>query len=101
MNPAKFALGKLGTVPSEALDQMFHRDYLTPEGGPPMEGGRIEHAASRLLPFAMEGGQGQGVNERVMSALGFPIYGMTEENKKKLKEQRRKERQKKRDREDN
>lgn len=98
MNPAKFALGKLGTAPSEVLDQLFHRDYLTPEGGPPMQGGRVEHAASRLLPFALEGGQNQGTPEKLMSALGFPIYGMTEENKRKLRAQRRREAEKKRDR---
>lgn len=95
MNPAKFALGKLGTVPSELLDQVFHREYLTPEGGPPMQSGRLEHAASRLLPFSLEPGSDKGTPERVMSALGFPVYGTTEEEKKRQKKERQKKRAKK------
>lgn len=95
MNPAKFALGKLGTVPSELLDQMFHREYLTPEGGPPMQSGRLEHAASRLLPFSLEPGSEKGTPEKVMSALGFPVYGTTDEEKKRQKKERQKARKKK------
>lgn len=95
-NPAKFWLGKMGTVPSEALDQLFKREYLTPEGGPPMKQGRLEHAASRLLPFTLEGQEGQGLPERMSSLAGFPIYGqptsgprgeaLQEEKKSKRKE---------------
>lgn len=79
-DPAKFLLGKLGTIPSEALDQLLHKDYVTPQGGPPMQGGRIEHAASRALPFSLENNN-QGASERAMSMLGFPIYGQTKEQK--------------------
>lgn len=75
MNPAKFWMGKLGTIPSEALDQIFHKEYLTPSGGPDMKQGRLEHAASRVLPFSLGGNEYQGTPEKIMSALGMPVYG--------------------------
>lgn len=96
MNPAKFWMGKLGTIPSEALDQIFGKEYLTPSGGPPMKGGRLEHAASRVLPFSLGGNEYQGTPEKIMSALGIPVYGAPTGTKeyKEVKAAEKKERQK-------
>lgn len=98
MNPAKFWMGKLGTIPSEALDQIFHKEYLTPSGGPDMKGGMLEHAASRVLPFSLGGNEYQGTPEKVMSALGMPVYGAPTGTKeyKETKAAEKRERQKNR-----
>lgn len=95
-DPAKFMLGKLGTVPSEVLDQAFHKEYLTPEGGPPMKGGRVEHAFSRLAPFSFAGNEAQGLPEKLAGLAGFPIYGADKNSKeyKEAKAAEKKERQK-------
>lgn len=74
-NPAKFAIGKLGIIPSEVLEQAFHKEYLTTGNMPEMKEGRLQHAAGRLMPFSGEALQSQGTPEMIMNMLGFPIYG--------------------------
>lgn len=74
-NPAKFALGKMGILPSEALDQLLGKEYLTPTGGPPMKEGRVMHAAKRLEPFSLNAMIEQGPEGVWSNLAGLPIYG--------------------------
>src|SRR5574340_6864 len=75
LHPAKFAIGKLGIIPSEVLEQALHKEYLTTGQMPEMKGGRLAHIGKRFLPFAGQSFQQQGVPEMMANLAGFPIYG--------------------------
>lgn len=74
-NPPKYVLGKMGILPSEALDQLLGKEYLTPTGGPPMKESRVMHAAKRLEPFSMNALLEQGPSGVWSNLAGLPIYG--------------------------
>lgn len=74
MNPGKFVLGKLGTIPSEALDQALKVDYLSPDYMPPMKN-RFEHLMQRVEPFGLSTLQKEGPKAALLSVMGAPVYG--------------------------
>ena len=79
-HPAKWAMGKLGNLPSEVAEQALGKEYLSPDYMPPMKEGRLAHAAKRILPFSGTSLLEQGPKEAVSSALGVPIYGHEKES---------------------
>lgn len=80
MHPAKWAMGKLGNIPSEIAEQALGKEYLSPDYMPPMKEGRLAHAAKRILPFSGTSYLEQGPKEAISSALGVPIYGHAKES---------------------
>lgn len=74
-HPAKWAMGKLGNIPSEMAEQALGKEYLSPDYMPPMKEGRVQHAMKRVLPFSGTSYLEQGPKEAISSALGVPIYG--------------------------
>lgn len=80
MHPAKWAMGKLGNIPSEIAEQALGKEYLSPDYMPPMKEGRLAHAAKRILPFSGTSYLEQGPKEAISSALGVPIYGHPKES---------------------
>jgi hypothetical protein len=79
-HPAKWAMGKLGNIPSEIADQALGKEYLSPDYMPPMKEGRVQHAMKRVLPFSGTSYLEQGPKEAISSALGVPIYGHPKES---------------------
>lgn len=73
-NPSKYVLGKMGVLPSEALDQLEHREFITPEGGPPMKESRVVHALKRTLPFSAVN-MDNNPKKLMYNMMGLPIYG--------------------------
>ena len=88
-DPLKFAVNKLGVLPSEAIAQASGKEYNSPAGkSPPMDTtvpGRLRHVAKRFAPFTVQGSG--GVAGAVSSAAGFPVRGKTEEEKATAKEE--------------
>ena len=76
--PAQQALNKLGPTPGEILEQVMGKEYLSASGKSPPMKSRLGHVAKRVLPIWAQ----QGADEATLaSAMGFPIYGKTEEQK--------------------
>jgi hypothetical protein len=76
--PSRWLIGKLGNLPSEALDQGLHREYIDPKSrtlGPPMQESRLAHFMKRGIPFSAKSFLDQGPWESLSSALGVPILG--------------------------
>lgn len=80
-NPSQQFANKLAFLPSEAIDQLAHIQYLnTTDFGasPKMQEGRLTHAAKRALPINLTAGSAK---QAVFSTLGTPIYGQTNEQR--------------------
>lgn len=95
-HPAQEALSKMGAVPSEAMEQLTGKEYLSASGhSPPMDTsaqGRLSHALKRAVPFQLES---PSVGAAISGTVGFPIYGKsTKQQAEELKEKREKERNK-------
>lgn len=90
--PMQQALNKLGFIPSEMIEQATGKNYLSASGhAPPMDtsvAGRLRHLGKRFLPIAA--GQLEASPEAaVAGALGFPIYGMTPEQRAEAVQKRK------------
>ncbi len=87
-NPSQQFANKLAFLPSEAIDQLAHTQYLNASdfgASPPMKEGRLTHALGRAAPINLTAGSPKQV---LYSTLGTPIYGETNTqrmNKKLLK----------------
>lgn len=104
IEPGKQILNKLSYPVKEGANQLMGTEYLAPHedrsgsvvAGPKMGESRLAHAAQGISPIAgkqmMEGGMGAGAS----SALGFPVYGQTSEQKKEAAAKKRRELVKKR-----
>lgn len=74
-SPSKFLIGKLGVIPSEGLEQLTGKEYLTTGYMPPMKESRIQHLLKREMPFSGESFEKQGIPEMLLNLAGFPVYG--------------------------
>lgn len=91
--PGQTALNKVGLVPGEIATQLSGREYLSTTGAPEMDTsgyGRLKHAGKRFLPFSASS---KDLGSSVAGSVGFPIYGMTEEQKRADRQQRNVKRQ--------
>lgn len=86
-DPAKFILNAMGPVPHELFEQLTHKEYLTTQGGPPMKGSRLGHAARTFLPITASPDMTPG--QRLSGFVGFPQSGMTNAQRQKNKEEAR------------
>lgn len=104
--PGQQALNKLGFIPKEAMNQMLGTEYMSPrvdprtgdvKAGPVMKSGRLAHLAKNLQPIALQQGI-TGDASSSFSALagfaGFPIYGMTNEQREEARRRKREEQRK-------
>jgi len=96
-HPGQTILNKMGYVPKEALSQAMGKEFITTSGGPPMKDtslpGRLTHAAKGMLPITT---QQSSPEATALGAVGFPIYGHSEEEKRILRRQREIERRQQR-----
>lgn len=100
--PVQQGLNKLGFFPKEILNQTFNTEYLAPRqdkhgnavAGPPMKSSRVAHVAKSFQPIALQQAIGgdAGPENALAGFFGFPIYGMTEEQKRAAAEERRRKR---------
>jgi Transglycosylase SLT domain len=81
--PLQQTVNKLGILPREFITQATGKEYISTTGkAPPMDtsvSGRLRHLAKGAMPIATSG---EGSIETMLSsALGFPIYGKTDEQR--------------------
>ena len=74
-DPVNFALGKLGVIPSELIDQALHKEYVSRDYQPDMKESRLTHAAKRLLPFSSQSFNKGNLGSKLANLAGFPIHG--------------------------
>lgn len=94
-DPLQFAFNKLNPVVAEPFEQLANRQWLSSTYAPPITTKkdahpalkRAEHASGKFLPIT-----GRGILDQGASGLGgffgFPVYGMTAEQKAKAKAER-------------
>ena len=103
--PGKTAVNKTGILPRWAAEQMLGKKYISPRYSPPMFPkdadfwteefpARIGHTAGKFAPISAQQLAEQGPAAAAAGFLGHPIYGETKE----MKEDRRREKAKRRNR---
>ncbi len=104
-HPVQQALNKLGQIPKEGLNQLFGTEYLNPRlqggnvtAGPTMKESRLRHAAQSVSPIGVQQLAGGGPQAGAIGAVGIPIYGKTNEERRKERLERQLETRRKRDR---
>lgn len=104
-HPVQQGLNKLGQIPKEGLNQIFGTEYLNPRvqggnvtAGPTMKEGRLRHAAQSVSPIGVQQLAGGGAAAGAMGAVGMPVYGKTNEERRKERFERQLETRKKRER---
>lgn len=69
-------INKMGTVPREILDQIFHREYINTEGiSPPMKEGRLTHAVGQVMPIPFQGFSQQTPIQHFWNMAGRNVLG--------------------------
>lgn len=100
--PGQQALNKLAFFPKEAANQMLGTEYLSARGTSPRMNtslvGRGEHALKSMTPIAVQQSIGDKASQGggMAGFLGVPIYGKTFEERREMKEQRKRDAIKKR-----
>lgn len=87
--PGQQGLNKLGFVPREIANQALGTEYLSTSGHAPRMQNRATHMARQFLPISVQQSFDAGEGSGVAGFLGVPIYGKTEQERLKIKEQKR------------
>lgn len=98
MDPINFSLSSMNPVVSEPIEQIANKQYLTTGYAPPITERRdrqltalkkrAAHAAGKFVPIAAQQILQQGVPAAVSGFSGFPVSGVTEEQKRREADQR-------------
>ena len=96
-------LNSMGVIPREILSQLTNKRFLTPgysptivtEGDSDMTAARkrLMHSLGGVMPITTQQMMDTGPQSALGGFMGFPIYGMTPEQKQAAKEERRQEKQ--------
>lgn len=99
MNPFQEAANKLGYIPAEGIEQVTGKQYISASGhAPAMDitmAGRTEHAIKHAMPFAIQKPDisPESIEAAGSGAMGWPIYGTSDERRAELKLQKARERE--------
>lgn len=105
VDPRKTALNKLGFPVKEPLALLMGKEWLAPNGkAPPMQS-RTGHVLTSLMPIGLSGFRGgppsrpmsEYLKRAALSAVGMPVYGMTNEELAENKEAKKKQRKEKKE----
>ncbi len=90
--PAQQAINKMGMLPREMASQALDVEYLSAKGRMPKMENRVRHFAKNFAPIAVQQGQ-EGIGEGLAGFAGFPIYGKTEAEREKARDERKRKRE--------
>jgi hypothetical protein len=91
--PAQQAINKLGVLPRESVEQALSVEYLSAKGRMPPMRSRIRHFASNFAPIAIQQGQQGGTGAALAGFAGVPIYGQTEAERERAREERKRKKE--------
>jgi len=90
--PAQQAINKMGMLPRETIEQALNVEYLSAKGRMPPMHSRVRHFASNFAPIAVQQSKG-GVGEGLAGFAGVPIYGQTDAERERAREERKRKKE--------